>query len=84
MNNSFGCDEVSKFSYLSKEKTWHLFNNALQTKCCYLRHRWAVHKSKGFGGVTEFVCIQVSINHSLNLLFTSLSKFSLRLGVQLT
>ena len=35
-------------------------------KCCYLHHCRVVHKSKPSGDKTEFICVQVSINHSLN------------------
>ena len=71
INNSLWCDEMSKFSYLPADKTWHRFNNAWQMKCCHLFHHRVVRKSKCSGGITEFVRIQVhvSIDHSLNQLY---------------
>ena len=54
-------------------KTWHHFNNAWQTKRCFLHYHRVVHKSKRSGRITKFVRVQVSMNHSLNWLYTSLS-----------
>ena len=53
-------------------KTWYRFNNAWQTNCLYSHHCQVIRKSKRSGSITEFVRIQVSINHSLNWLYTAL------------